>query len=129
MAKKQLVPEAVFLNTQKDLAHFFEHDHGEHAQALLADSEKEIIINLSEVGNASKNLDIIFTGEGLFFLQHPRRQKNTRSSLLKKKKCARKPCSLALLAHHILVCDYSAEDFLTKLKTDLWDAFVESKRN
>jgi hypothetical protein len=96
MAKKILVSEADFLDTQNDLALFFEQDHGEHAQALLADYDQEITINICGIDSSTKNLDIIFTGDGLFFSQLPSRQNNAESSLPKKKR-PRKPFSLPLL--------------------------------
>lgn len=130
MPKKTKGPEFLeedFLNTKKDLALFFENYHGEQAQALLARLDADVTLSVARAGRSGNAIDFIVNGNGLFFAQHPRDSATNDSTASTKKALPAKPCSLDKLARHLLVCDYDAEDFLTKLKVSLWNIFAVSR--
>ena len=119
--------EEDFITTKQDLALFFETYHLEQAQALLARLDADVTLRIEPTGRSGNAIDFIINGNGLFFAQHPRGSATSDSTTSNKKPVRVKPCSLDKLAHHLLVCDYDAEDFLIKLKASLWNIFAISR--
>ncbi len=119
--------EEDFANTKQDLALFFETYHGEQAQALLARLDADVTLSIARAHGNRNALNVIVNGDGLFFTRHSHSSAANDPAATAKKAIRLKPCSLDKLAHHLLVCGYDAEDFLTKLKESLWNIFAMSR--